>query len=98
MGSMIRSAAGSRLAVSDMFLRGRPRIAPFAKPTGRRPMQLSPTIFKAYDIRGIVPHHAHEDVAEALGRAFGTAARPKARRRWPSAATAACRARAVSAR
>src|SRR6186997_2618942 len=39
------------------------------------PMQLSPAIFKAYDIRGIVPSTLTEEVAEALGRAFGTAAR-----------------------
>ena len=37
-------------------------------------MQLSPSIFKAYDIRGIVPSTLNEDVAEALGRAFGTVA------------------------
>jgi phosphomannomutase len=39
------------------------------------PMQLSPSIFKAYDIRGIVPATLTEEVAEALGRAFGTFAR-----------------------
>jgi phosphomannomutase len=38
-------------------------------------MQLSPTIFKAYDVRGIVPSTLNEEVAEALGRAFGTVAR-----------------------
>jgi phosphomannomutase len=38
-------------------------------------MQLSPSIFKAYDVRGIVPSTLTEEVAEALGRAFGTAAR-----------------------
>ena len=38
-------------------------------------MQLSPTIFKAYDVRGIVPSTLDEEVAQALGRAFGTAAR-----------------------
>ena len=38
-------------------------------------MQLSPTIFKAYDVRGIVPATLNEEVAEALGRAFGLAAR-----------------------
>ena len=37
-------------------------------------MQLSPSIFKAYDIRGIVPATLDEDVAHALGRAFGAAA------------------------
>jgi phosphomannomutase len=38
-------------------------------------MQLSASIFKAYDIRGIVPSTIDEVVAEALGRAFGTVAR-----------------------
>ncbi len=38
-------------------------------------MQLSPSIFKAYDVRGIVPSTLTEEVAEALGRAFGTVAR-----------------------
>ncbi len=37
-------------------------------------MQLSPSIFKAYDIRGIVPSTLDEEVAQALGRAFGAAA------------------------
>jgi phosphomannomutase len=37
-------------------------------------MQLSASIFKAYDIRGIVPATINEEVAEALGRAFGTVA------------------------
>lgn len=39
------------------------------------PMTLSPSIFKAYDIRGVVPSTLDVDVAEALGRAFGTHAR-----------------------
>ena len=38
-------------------------------------MQVASSIFKAYDIRGIVPSTLTEAVAEALGRAFGTAAR-----------------------
>lgn len=38
-------------------------------------MQVAASIFKAYDIRGIVPATLNEAVAEALGRAFGTAAR-----------------------
>jgi phosphomannomutase len=38
-------------------------------------MQVHASIFKAYDIRGIVPSTLDEAVAEALGRAFGTAAR-----------------------
>ncbi len=37
-------------------------------------MQLAPAIFKAYDIRGIVPATLNEEVAQALGRAFGLAA------------------------
>ena len=35
-------------------------------------MQLNSSIFKAYDIRGVVPSTLNTDVAEALGRAFGT--------------------------
>ena len=34
-------------------------------------MQINASIFKAYDIRGIVPSTINEEVAEALGRAFG---------------------------
>jgi len=37
-------------------------------------MQVTASIFKAYDIRGIVPGTLNEQVAEGLGRAFGTAA------------------------
>ena len=37
-------------------------------------MQVTPSIFKAYDIRGVVPSTIHEDMAEALGKAFGTVA------------------------
>ena len=38
-------------------------------------MQVSPSIFKAYDIRGVVPSTINEALAEALGKAFGTVAR-----------------------
>jgi phosphomannomutase len=37
-------------------------------------MQISPTIFKAYDIRGIVPSTLDAGIALGLGRAFGTVA------------------------
>ncbi len=37
-------------------------------------MQLHPSIFKAYDIRGIVPSTVSEDTALGLGRAFGSVA------------------------
>ncbi|HCX81964.1 MAG TPA: phosphomannomutase/phosphoglucomutase [Rhodoferax sp.] len=37
-------------------------------------MQLAPSIFKAYDIRGVVPSTLTEDIALGLGRAFGTVA------------------------
>ncbi len=40
-------------------------------------MPFSPAIFKAYDIRGIVPSTLNEDVARNLGRAFGMAAKAK---------------------
>jgi phosphomannomutase len=35
-------------------------------------MQITPSIFKAYDIRGVVPSTLNEQVAEGLGKAFGT--------------------------
>ena len=38
-------------------------------------VQPTPAIFKAYDIRGIVPSTLNEEVALGLGCAFGTAAR-----------------------
>jgi phosphomannomutase len=38
-------------------------------------MQLTASIFKAYDIRGVVPTGLNDAVAEALGLAFGTVAR-----------------------
>lgn len=37
-------------------------------------MQLSTTLFKAYDVRGTVPDTLTEEVAEALGRAFAARA------------------------
>ena len=37
-------------------------------------MHVAPSIFKAYDIRGVVPSTLSTDVARALGRAFGTTA------------------------
>jgi phosphomannomutase len=37
-------------------------------------MQLTSSIFKAYDIRGVVPSTVDATLAEALGRAFGTVA------------------------
>ena len=37
-------------------------------------MHVSPSIFKAYDIRGVVPATLTEAVAEGLGQAFGCAA------------------------
>lgn len=37
-------------------------------------MQIAASIFKAYDIRGIVPSTLTEEVARGLGRAFGQAA------------------------
>ena len=37
-------------------------------------MQVNPSIFKAYDIRGVVPTGIDEALAEALGRAFGQTA------------------------
>jgi phosphomannomutase len=46
-------------------------------------MQLAPSIFKAYDIRGVVPSTVDEVVAEGIGRAFGTIAlQARARPPW----------------
>jgi phosphomannomutase len=38
-------------------------------------MQVHASIFKAYDIRGVVGQTLNEELAEHLGRAFGTEAR-----------------------
>ncbi|QDL53881.1 phosphomannomutase/phosphoglucomutase [Rhodoferax aquaticus] len=38
-------------------------------------MKIAPSIFKAYDIRGVVPTTVTEEIALGLGRAFGTMAR-----------------------
>ncbi len=38
-------------------------------------MQVAASIFKAYDIRGVVPSTVTEQVAEVLGRAFGMMAK-----------------------
>ena len=38
-------------------------------------MQVAASIFKAYDIRGVVPSTVTEPLAEALGKAFGTIAK-----------------------
>ncbi len=35
-------------------------------------MQVDPSIFKAYDIRGIYPEELNEDIAYAIGRAFAS--------------------------
>ena len=40
-------------------------------------MQVDSSIFKAYDIRGVVPSTINEDVAQSLGKAFGNAALQK---------------------
>ncbi|MBC7484262.1 MAG: phosphomannomutase/phosphoglucomutase, partial [Rhizobacter sp.] len=37
-------------------------------------MQVAASIFKAYDIRGVVPATVTEDVAEGIGKAFGSIA------------------------
>ena len=45
-------------------------------------MQVASSIFKAYDIRGVVPSTVTEQVAEAIGKAFGTVARLEVKHRW----------------
>ena len=54
---------------------------------------IDPTIFKAYDIRGIVGKTLTADVVRAVGRAVASEAKLPARRPSSSAATAACPAR-----
>ncbi len=44
-------------------------------------MQLDSTIFRAYDIRGIVDRNLTEDVVHAIGRAFATTARDSGQHR-----------------
>ena len=39
-------------------------------------MRVAPSIFKAYDIRGIFPEPLSVEVAEAVGRAFATLLAP----------------------
>lgn len=39
-------------------------------------MRVDPSIFKAYDIRGVFPEPLSVEVAEAVGRAFATLLRP----------------------
>ena len=46
-------------------------------------MTISPSIFKAYDIRGIVPVTVNEDVALRWGRAFGAQALLQGEKRLP---------------
>ena len=43
-------------------------------------MQVTASIFKAYDIRGTYPQTLNEDLAEGLGKAFGTLALKEGRR------------------
>ena len=43
-------------------------------------MQVSKSIFKAYDIRGVVPKDLDESVAEGLGKAFGSIAKAQGER------------------
>ena len=52
-------------------------------------MNLSASIFKAYDIRGVVPSTLNEEVALRLGRAFGTVALARVKPPWPWGAMAA---------
>lgn len=40
-------------------------------------MSIDPSIFKAYDIRGIYPNQIDEEIAYAIGRAFVTYIKPK---------------------
>lgn len=53
-------------------------------------MQIAASIFKAYDIRGVVPATLTEEVARGVGRAFGMAALAEGEKSWPWGVTGAC--------
>ena len=61
-------------------------------------MHVTASIFKAYDIRGVVGQTLDEAVAEHLGRAFAPKPASRARAPLPSGVTAASPARASSPR
>ena len=44
-------------------------------------MQIAASIFKAYDIRGVFPAHLNEEIAVALGKAFGCIAKAQGEQR-----------------
>src|SRR5437868_2163708 len=75
----VMSAGTAWLGASGQLERVTSPTAAFLLPrmarTFRAAMQLQPGIFKAYDIRGVVPSTLDEDLAEALGRVFGRMAR-----------------------
>lgn len=52
-----------------------PRLA--AKPEPAEPVAVDPTIFRAYDVRGVVGKSLTKDVARVLGQAIGTVMREK---------------------
>jgi phosphomannomutase len=56
-------------------------------------MQVAASIFKAYDIRGVVGQTLDETFAEHLGRAFGSEARALGERAVAVGATGGCPAR-----
>ena len=98
-----RSTAGTTNRRADGAGR-RARCRPVESPANhharyRRPMQVTASIFKAYDIRGIVPSTLDDGLRRApRPRLRQRGARGRARRRWRWAATAASRARAWSPR
>ncbi|WP_109124729.1 phosphomannomutase/phosphoglucomutase [Dyella sp. C11] len=53
------------------------RIAPPPKPAPPAPVAVDPTIFRAYDVRGVVGKTLTKDVARLLGQAIGTVMREK---------------------
>ena len=70
----VKAATGSSVRSVPTCIT-RPRWRPQIRVTESLSVQIEPAIFKAYDIRGIVPSTLNESVALGLGRAFGTAAR-----------------------
>src|SRR5436853_4181267 len=74
MTLIMASAAGGTRRFRTCRRHESDRRPPYNPPTKERRMQVAASIFKAYDIRGIVGTTIDETFAEHLGRAFGSEA------------------------
>ncbi len=76
-----RETAPEELLVGDVVRPRREPSSPAAKPPAQppsaRPDQIDPTIFRAYDIRGVVGQSLDRDAAQLIGQAIGTLMREK---------------------